>query len=344
MGKYPFFIRQLVPVLVLCLAALPAPAQSPEMSTENGLAPAQAGTPLSQGLLDPNLRPVADMNAQPTPLLQQETAAATGNAPTPAPRLMQLAKLDFTWLPSSNNGGLEIDDVELSATFGVPLADGWAPLLLTPGAAAHFWKVPALTPGPADLPSNLYDLYVDIGWRPRLARWLFADLGITPGVYSDFKDVSADSFQLRGRGLAIVALSEQWQFVGGALYVNRNHTKVLPAGGVIWNPNPDTRCLLVFPQPKLSHHFFTLGKTQWWGYLAGEFGGGRWSIERGNGAMDYLDYTDWRVYLGVECVGASGLKGHLEAGYVFNRTVNFTSATPDFNPDATVMLRVGLSY
>jgi hypothetical protein len=185
---------------------------------------------------------------------------------------------------------------------------------------------------------------LEIGWRPRLARWLFADLAVTPGVYTDFKDVSPESFMMRGRGLAVVAFSPQWQVVLGAIYVNRNKTKFLPAGGVIWNPSEDTRCCLVFPQPKVSHRLTTIANVPLWSYVAGEFGGGRWSVERASGTTDSLDYTDLRVNLGLEAVLANGWKGHVEAGYVFDRRVNFTSDTPDFRPPDTVMLRAGLSY
>jgi hypothetical protein len=100
----------------------------------------------------------------------------------------------------------------------------------------------------------------------------------------------------------------------------------------------------VFPQPKVSYHFATLGGTRLWGYLAGQFGGGRWEVERANGAADSVDYTDLRVILGVEAVSSGRLKEHLEVGYVFARRVNFTSDTPDDRPQLTLMLRAGVRF
>src|SRR5262249_5942651 len=148
----------------------------------------------------------------------------------------------------------------------------------TPYAAAHSWHRPDGGNAP-DLPTGLYDLNVEFAWRPRLAEWLFADLAVTPGLYTNFKEVTSDSFQMRGRGVAIVAFSRRLQIAGGAIYPNRNKTKVLPAGGVIWNPADDTRWFLVFPQPKISHRIATVDGTQVWGYVAGEFGGGRWAVQ-----------------------------------------------------------------
>jgi hypothetical protein len=254
--------------------------------------------------------------------------------------------VDLTWLAGGGGSALAITDTEANTTLAVPLVDDWAPLLLTPCIAGHFWQRPkgSDTLETPDLPSSLYDLNLEIGWRPCLARWLFADLAVTPGLYTDFKDVTSDSFMMRGRGLAIVALSPQLQIVAGGLYVNRNKTKFLPAGGIIWNPSDDTRCCLVFPQPKISHRLLTIGNMQLCGYVAGEFGGGRWSVERASGAIDSIDYTDLRVNLGLESIQAQAWKGYVEIGYVFGRRINFASDTPDVKLQDTLMLRAGLSY
>jgi hypothetical protein len=227
-----------------------------------------------------------------------------------------------------------IMDIELATTLNYDL--GLAPLKVTPYFAAHLWYIADANPR-----LYLYDLNVEFAWRPRLAEWLFVDLAVTPGLYTDFKNVNADSFQMRGRILPIVALSEQLQLVAGAMYVNRIHVKVLPAGGVIWNQSDDTRWFLVFPQPKISHRFGTVGATQIWGYVAGEFGGGRWEV----GRVDYsLDYTDLRVILGLESVYAERLRGHLEIGYVFNRHVNVANSPSDLTLPSTLMARAGFRY
>jgi hypothetical protein len=259
---------------------------------------------------------------------------------------VQPLKFDYTYLPGGGVKGLEMEDLETSVTLAVPLREGVAPLLLTTDFAAHFWGGPnsPLLVGHPDLPARVYDAYLDVGWRPQFARWLFADFGVTPGVYSDFHNVTNSAFRLRGRGLGIVALSPQWQIVAGVLYVNRLHTKVLPAGGVLWRPNEDTRCDFVFPAPKLAYRLTTLGLTQWWGYLAGEFGGGTWSVERASGAGDTADYSDLRLFGGIEWTRCNGIKAHCEVGYVFGRKVRYASGYPDFLPTDTLMVRAGIAY
>jgi hypothetical protein len=306
-------------------------------ATARGEPPDSTSSPLAAG--PPHLGPdLTSSNDQPS------TATSL---PSPSDdRFFQQGQFDYAFLPGSGAQELQINTFQLNTKFAVPTADGWAPLLICPGGAINAWGVPTpdAAAGVPHLPSTLYDLFVEMDWRPRLAEWLFADIAVTPGVYSDFKDLSWDSFQMRGRGLAIVALSKQLQFVGGALYINRNKTKVLPAGGVIWQPNEDTRCVLVFPQPKVSRRLTTFRETEWWGYVAGDFGGGRWSVEEPNGAHDFLDYTDLRVSLGIEIVRSNGLAGRCEVGYVFRRQVNFTGPIPDFSPADTVMVKAGVTF
>jgi hypothetical protein len=262
------------------------------------------------------------------------------------PRFLEQARFDYTWLPGGGRGGFGTHDFELSGTVPVVLYSGWAQLRLTPGVAVHEWQGPESAPGlgRADLPAHVFDATLDLGWRPHPARWLFLDLGITPGIYGDLAESNASLFRLRGRALGIVALSPEWQFVGGVLYVNRNHTKVLPAGGIIWNPSADTRCELLFPQPKVSRWLATFGGFQWWGYVAGEFGGGSWAIERARGVPDSVDYNDVRLLLGLEWIGPHDMRGRVEAGYVFDRELRFVSPTPDLRVEDTFLLRVGLTY
>jgi phospholipase/lecithinase/hemolysin len=269
-------------------------------------------------------------------------AAAPLEAPRAAPepwRLFQETRFDATWLSASSTTRLDIVDLELTTILNIPTVEGWAPLKVTPYAAFRDWIPPHGTG------LRLYDLNTEFAWRPRLAQWLFADLAVTPGLYTDFKDVNFESFKMRGRALAIVAFSKQFQIVGGVMYVNRNRIKLLPAGGVIWNPSDDFRCFLVFPQPKVSYRLATLGDTQVWGYVAGEFGGGRWEIGGANDTTAIsLDYTDIRVLAGVECVCGPRLKEHVEVGYVFSRKINIADILPDFPLQSTVMLRAGLRF
>jgi hypothetical protein len=291
-------------------------------------------------------------------------------------------QFDQTYLPrTGHHKGFGVNDSELSLTLNTPWEPLGKPIRLKVGGGAHLWDGPTrkrdrvpwqestfevvredgervtgtmrlpLSDGPRILPAGpdpllpgaVYDLYLDFGWRPRLAEWLFADLGVTPGVYGDFRTTGADFFRLRGRGLAIIALSEQFQFVAGVLYINRNQTKLIPAGGILWKPNEWTDYQLVFPVPKASKRFGVWGETQFWGYVAGEFGGGTWAVQRPDGQATSVDYNDYRVILGAEVRRPNGWNLKVEAGPVFGRELVFTDGL-EYNPSGTWMVRAGLNF
>jgi hypothetical protein len=194
------------------------------------------------------------------------------------------------------------------------------------------------------LPGAVYDFYTDFGWRPRPFEWLFIDLKLTPGIYTDLKS-HEDAFRPRGQAIAIIALSEQFQFVAGAVYTNRVRTTLVPAGGFRYAPSEDTEFRIVFPAPKISHRIGTYGDYKIRAYLSGEFGGGAWAVERSDGRNDTVDYSDLRAIAGVEAVGPGGRSWHAEVGYVFDRRIDYASNfPPTFRPGNTVMLRVGTSY
>ena len=110
----------------------------------------------------------------------------------------------------------------------------------------------------------------------------------------------------------------------------------------------------MFPNPKIRKRFVNVGSSQWWLYAAGEYGGGRWTIERdpanfmGVATDDDIDYNDIRAIVGLEWETQTQARGHIEAGYVFNREIIYdhTDVPPgyEFNIDDTFMIRLGVDF
>lgn len=264
----------------------------------------------------------------------------------PRTRLLHEIRIEDTWLARFSDDGFGVNSTNMFASFAMPFLYNPSPLVITPGFTYHSWDGPdsTLFLGSPDLPARAYDAYLDTAWRPQVTSWFGADLGVRVGVYSDFNSVTSDSIRIQGRGLAVITFSPQFQIAAGVWYLDRLRVKLLPAGGIIWTPNPDTRLDIVFPNPKLAQRLTTVGNTDIWGYLAGEYGGGKWTIERASGMNDTIDYNDIRVMLGLEWINFSGLRGNFEVGYVFDREIVYRSGTPDVKPSDTLMLRLGLSY
>jgi hypothetical protein len=198
--------------------------------------------------------------------------------------------------------------------------------------------------GGPDLPSRVYDAYLDFAWFPRCYDWLGAELGLRTGVWSDFHNVNSDSIRILGRALASVSTAPNLDVLFGVVYLDRVDVKMLPAGGVYYRPTPEWDMYLVFPNPKVRKYVGNIGNTKWFGFAAGEYGGGSWTVERQT-TDDRIDYNDIRFSGGFEWETQSFIRGHVELGYVFDREIVFVSGDPpSFKPDNTIMLRAGVDF
>jgi len=255
-------------------------------------------------------------------------------------------KLTFTgtYLPSGGgSSGFGVTDIESFATFAVPFPkDDW-PLLITPGWGVHFFEGPEI----ADAPGEVYDFYVDFTWMTTVMDQWVSIVGFTPGYFGDLHNTSSDSIRFKGKSV----LRYDWipgkvQFLGGVLFLDRRDIYLMPVGGIIWTPNNDWRIEAVYPRPKVGRRLRWDGISEDWFYLAGEFGGDSWAIDRQpSGLEDNLIYLDLRFIIGWERNLPGGGHRRIEVGYVFGRNIEYTSGTtPDVEPPDTFMVRAGMSF
>jgi len=282
-------------------------------------------------------------------------------------RLFQDTGALYTYLYGDNDDELEMHEVEVftSAVFPNFLRTPYG-IRITPGFAFHFLDgpnvpfIPAVPAGPgiapqparpagAQLPGQLYSAYVNALWQPQIRPQFGADINVRVGVYSDFDSVTSDSIRITGRGLGIVQLTPNSALKLGVEYLDRLDVKLLPAVGILYEPNPQTRWDIYFPRPKFSKYLTTRGNTEWWWHLGAEYGGGNWTIDRLNapnlGMSERVDINDIRVFIGVDWNQLSRFDGIAEVGYVFDREVVVDSQPSEsVDLDDTVMFRMGLKF
>lgn len=270
---------------------------------------------------------------------------ATGAAPNSI-RVLQDVRFQETYLPRNTGNGFGMHDLEAAVSFGFPVFPTiQQPILLTPGFTLHLWDGPDSVPGTlVDMPNRAYDAYLMTSWRPQFNQMFGADLAVSVGVYSDFQYTSTQSIRVLGRGLGLVTISPKWQAALGVWYLNRISVKLLPAGGLIWTPHPDTRYELIFPNPKLAQRINTWGNTDIWGYVAGEYGGGAWTVLHVDGTPELVNYNDLRLILGSEFINLSGWRANLEVGYAFNREILYNATGNRYVPPDTVLFRGQIRY
>ena len=265
-------------------------------------------------------------------------------------KFLQRVGLEYTWLAGSTGpNDMEMNRLELAATFGIPVMHNMeTPLLITPGFAVNFLSGPVSDPaamprGP-DMPGQVYDAYLDLSWYPQPFEWFGAELGFRTGVWTDFDTVNSQSVRYLGRALGVITISPRMEVLVGVVYLDRLRVKLLPAGGVHWRPNQNWDLYIVFPNPKFRRTIQSVGTTDWWWYVAGEYGGGSWTVSRA-GLDDRVDYNDIRIVTGFEWESPRQVRGHLEVGYVFDRELVFASDAPSkATLDKTFMLRAGIDF
>lgn len=321
-----------------------AVAQPFQQIPETPFATTQPPTATIQGIQpwDPYAEP---SDLQCPPVIGEDHMIYDPNQPL-VNQIQLFKQIDFNYTLLGNNGGVNkfgANEFEISTTMQFPLGYQLAPLEVTPGFGLHLWNGPG---GTADIPGQTYDAWLDFAWNPVITPWFRAELAVRPGVYTDFNTFDSNSFRVKGKALAIFRTSPAWEIVGGIIYYDRFNLKLLPAGGVIWTPNPDTRFEIYFPKPKLASRLTTWGNTEFWWYIGGEYGGDSWTIQRTTGMDDGFDYSDLRVYLGAEFLPASGLtgrRGFAEVGFAFDREIEYLSGQI-VKPDDTIMFRAGITW
>jgi hypothetical protein len=280
------------------------------------------------------------------PFPDQPSPSGKANIIPPGGRNGVFQKINFTgtYLPRLGEQNQGMTDLETQVVFGVPFFTVETPLVITPKYGFHALDGP-VTP---DVPPHVQDFALDLTHiRPFDEHWV----GIFDVTFGEFADDHSfntrDAFRVTGNGTAIYVFSPELKGVLGVAYVNRVNEQFLPIVGVDWKPSDDAEYQLVFPSTKLAWRLGSSpvpGQDEHWLYLAGDFGGGVWAVERTSGVEDKLDITDWRVSVGLEHKVIGGLSERVEIGYVFQRKIEYFSDHQEFHLGDTLLARVGVTY
>jgi len=221
-----------------------------------------------------------------------------------------------------------------STDLGVNRTWTWSPevnpIFLTTGLGAHLFS----GPNTLDLPGHVFDAYMDLSYRALDREWGGISVGVTPGIYGDFENLGEKSFQVTGRVMADYSLSPELTLVGGIAVVRQLRSHWLPVGGLIWTPNEDWQLDLTIPRPRIARRLHQTEEMDLWGYVAGQFGGGSWSVRDEFGDNVLLSYSDLRLLGGVNLWRSSGRELSAEFGYVFSRNI-YVSEVAVLNPNDT---------
>lgn len=273
------------------------------------------------------------------PVLLPEAAQAATLPQRPG--FFQRIAATTTYLPRLGNDNVGFEETEVYGVFGVPFPTRETPLLIEPGT--DFWVVEA--PNGHELPATLHDDYLEFHWLGKISSRWGADIVVTPGWHSDYQNANASqAFRLEGHGVGAYDWTPNFKLALGVAYWDRLNAKLIPAGGFIWTPNDDVRLEIITPKPRIAYRISRDPTFERWIYIAGELGGGEWAIEQPSNLHNIVDYTDYRVMMGIQHKSlVLGLNSDAELGYVFGRQLQYQTGI-DQNLPSTLMARLGVSY
>lgn len=323
----------------------PAATESPSAAEALFAPPGVGGVAAANVAMLP---PVEDGGALESDLFGAEDASNLTERPTAGggmPRgtragFFQKVTLDSRWVPALSSDQPTVADVSATVLFAAPAPSRESPLLMTPGFGSHSIGGPTTF----DLPEQLYDASFDVGWMSRLNDRWGVNLGVTPGIYSDFEQTDGDALRIAGRLLFSWNWTPTTQVIFGAVYLDRPDVPALPAAGITWTPTDDWRLDLLAPRPKVARRMAYSDDLEHWLYVSGEFGGGNWAVERASGAHDNLSYRAYHLLAGWERKNFEGISGLLEFGLAFGRRFEYEHGGEVFNPDPSLLLRGRVQY
>ena len=231
-------------------------------------------------------------------------------------------------------GGLDITLSEVGLSFGVPLGSMDHVLAIQPYFQANHFNGPS----EIDVPGTLYDtgarFLVRSQWTPLLTTTVL----VSPSVRSDFR-TSTDATRVFGLGLVNWQANPKWKYSFGAVYLDREDVRILPAVGFVWTPTPDWKVDGMFPRPRIAKRLYKHGSVaEGWAYVGGRFGGNSWSIERADGSDDQLTLRELSFLAGYEVIREGNRGLTLELGYGFARSLEYASDQIEQDLDDAIFL------
>ena len=187
------------------------------------------------------------------------------------------------------------------------------------------------------LPPRLYDFELGYQSKTSLSEKFSYDFGLSVGIYSDFEDSARDGVRFPAHLVGMVHPNENWDWVFGVEYLDRDDIKMLPVIGFIWHDTslPGLRIEAVFPRPRIDLQIQNNMRLYWTARL----GGGSWDIEMPDETNDVFTYRDYQILMGLESLSKDKKLNAWEFGFVFSRHIEFRNRSDEVNLDEAFVLR-----
>jgi hypothetical protein len=261
-------------------------------------------------------------------------AAGTGGAPSDWG-----AQVSIGYLPAADlrnaPGDVSMSDYRVKASRNFKLDDR---LSLALGGGYGLKHIEA--PSSSALPQDLHALYLEVGATYRFENKAFATLKMTPGLYSDFKDIGTDDLRMPILALGGYSFENGISVVGGCIYRFGYHAvQFIPALGFSYQPNHSWRIDLIAPRPAVT--YFASRKLQL--FVAGDFASDEYEVNDPAFGVKAIKYGDYKAMGGITYHPVPAIKLSTAVGYAFERRfVFYGSDRPDVRMDDVPFFKLSL--
>jgi hypothetical protein len=335
-------------------------AQSPDLGADPSLSAQPDAMTLPQGTVPPNSVYLTDPFAGGAPVTCPTTPysaspfgmcdpgmvfGAVGQQPY---RFGWVTRFDVGFMPEANtSGGLgkfEIFETNLAARYTAGIPEGFPELIFgwTPEFNLRTWEGPQFLA----LPGNVYRFASDFELSTPGNNPVSAQIGFTPAFVSDLDaSPSSDAWNFDGRGVVFIKADPVTTIAIGTQYLDRVDDQFIPYAGIIWTPSDRFEARLMFPEARISYLVGGNGAAATWVYGSFDYNVEAYQIAlRGpDGDHEKIQIEDYRAMLGLR-VDDGNVAAFIEAGYVFERDVDFAHGTPSFEIAPGFISRVGLRF
>ncbi|MCA8997328.1 MAG: hypothetical protein KDA80_10080 [Planctomycetaceae bacterium] len=261
------------------------------------------------------------------------------------------SRYDIWWAPktgtsSPDSGDLGILGVDVEAALtenfppGTPLTK-----ITTPQFSYRSLEGPEVGSPTLDLPGGAYRFGLGLALQtPTIGGWTY-EIGFTPSLASDFRSqIDMDAVLLDGHAVAYWQMTPQWMWAFGVQYWDRVDDIVIPRAGVVYRPNSLWELRLLFPEARISTFVGTPFGVPMWLYAGLEYHVEAYQLKPKLFAdSERTQFEDWRLTGGLRWE-AGPVTSFIEAGWIFDRNVEYRGAGSDFNIDDGFIGRIGFRY
>ncbi|RLS57057.1 MAG: hypothetical protein DWH91_05140 [Planctomycetota bacterium] len=270
------------------------------------------------------------------------------NGPQPYKFLSWAERLDLFYMQESGTSDPSIGDFEMwgidfNKEFPMPIGGDW---VFTPSFdyGARFLSGPRGGLTNSHLPGDMHRF--GMGFKlasPIINRWGLEG-SFNPWIATDFDGkLQSDAYMFDGQAAALWQWSPQTTWVLGASYWDRVDSIILPYAGVVWTPNDYWEFRLLFPKPRVTVFLGAPNGVPTWLYASGEYHVEAYEVNSLVGGSSKVQFSDWRLMGGLRWE-TPRVTTFIEAGYIFDRKVDFDRLGTDFDVDSGFIGRIGMRF